>query len=128
MKFCGYHHIGLIVDDADRSLEFYKKLGAVETFNFPFGNEGMYIYLVDFGGGAVVEIIPRGNGGDEAHARFAHIAVATDDARAAYDLAMKAGAVSRTEPADVSLGTLKACIAFVLGPDNEVIEFFEVKS
>jgi lactoylglutathione lyase len=128
MKINGYHHIGLIVDDAEKSLEFYKKLGATETFSFPMGGaDGKKIYLADLGGHAVVEIIPKGNAGDESNARFAHIALATDDAKAAYDLAMKAGAESRTEPRDVKLGSMDACIAFVSGPDKETLEFFQVK-
>jgi lactoylglutathione lyase len=75
----------------------------------------------------VVEIIPRGNGEEEANAHWAHVAIRTDDTRAAYDLAIKAGAVSRTPPQDINLGTMAACNAFVLGPDREVIEFFQVK-
>ena len=127
MKFNGYHHIGLIVDDADKSVEFYKKLGAAVTLSFPMGDSGKTIYLADLGGNAVVEIIPRGLNGDEANARFAHIAVATDDASAAYDLAIKAGAKSQTEPRDVKLGAMDVRIAFVLGPDKETLEFFQVK-
>jgi len=126
MKISGYHHIGLIVDDAQRSLEFYKKLGGVETFSFPYGDSGV-IYLVDVGGHAVVEIIANGNKGEEANARFAHIAFDTDDARAAYELALAAGATPRTAPNDLKLGTMDVCIAFVYGPDKEVIEFFQVK-
>ena len=129
MKIDGYHHIGLIVDDADKSLAFYEKLGAAKTFSFPMGGaEGKNIYLVDIGGHAVIEIVPRGNNGEEANARFAHIALNTDDTKALYDKAMKAGAESRTEPREVSLGTMKACIAFVLGPDKETLEFFQVLS
>ena len=127
MKINGYHHIGLIVDDAEKSLAFYKKLGAVVDFSFPMGDSGKTIYLADVGGHAVVEIIPRGNGGEESNARFAHIAFATDDAKAAYELALSAGAVSRTAPNELKLGTMDVCIAFVLGPDKEVIEFFQVK-
>jgi len=127
MGFNGYHHIGLFVQDSDKSLEFYKKLGGTETFSFTMGNSGKKIYLVDMGGHAVLEIIPNGNGEEEANARFAHIALETGDAKAAYDLAIKIGAVSRTEPNDVKLGTMNACIAFVYGPDKEVIEFFHVK-
>lgn len=128
MKFCGYHHIGLIVEDAQKSLEFYKKLGGVETFSFPMGASGKTIYLVDIGGHAVVELIPNGTGADESNAKFAHIALETDDARAAYDLALSAGAVSRSAPNDGKLGTMGVCTAFVYGPDKEVIEFFEVKA
>ena len=128
MNINGYHHIGLLVKDVDKSLEFYKKLGGVETFSFPMGDSGTKIYLVDIGGHAVVEIIPKGFDEDEANARYAHIALETDDAKAAYDIAIKAGAVSRSVPNDVNLGTMKACTAFVYGPDKEVIEFFEVKA
>jgi lactoylglutathione lyase len=91
------------------------------------GDTGKTIHLVDLGGNAVIEIIPRGNDDTEVGARWAHIAVATDDAREAYTLALKAGAASRSEPGDVLLGTMPVCNAFVTGPDGEVIEFFQVK-
>jgi hypothetical protein len=55
------------------------------------------------------------------------VALRTGDAQAAYDAAIKAGAVSRTAPSDVQLGTMAVRNAFVLGPDNEVIEFFQTK-
>lgn len=128
MKFNGYHHIGLAVADADKSLRFYTEgLGGEVAFSFPMGNTGKTIYLVDLGGNAVVEIIPRGNGETEANAHWAHIALATDDARAAYELALGAGALSQSEPRDVLLNTMAVCNAFVTGPDGEVIEFFQVK-
>ena len=126
--FNGFHHIGLLVKDVDKSLEFYKKLGGVETFSFPMGDSGQKIYLVDIGGHAVVELIPKGFDEDEANARYAHIALETGDAKAAYELAVSAGAAPRSEPAEAGLGTMKVCTAFVYGPDKEVIEFFEVKS
>ncbi|MCL1795249.1 MAG: VOC family protein [Clostridia bacterium] len=128
MRFSGYHHIGLIVDDAEKSLRFYTEgLGGRLQFSFPMSGTDQSIHLVDLGGNAVVEIIPRGNEGSEANARWAHIALATDNARQAYALALEAGALTRSEPKDVSLGAMPACIAFVTGPDGEVIEFFQVK-
>jgi len=126
MKINGYHHLGLGAKDAEKSLEFYKKLGGKVIHSFPMGDSGKTIYLVDMGGNAVVEIIPNGNGQEESNAHWIHAAFRTDDARAAYDLALKAGAVSRTEPKDVKLGSMPAIIAFVYGPDKEVIEFFQV--
>jgi lactoylglutathione lyase len=128
MGFDGFHHIGLWVQDSAKSLDFYTRgLGGKMTFSFPMGDSGKTIYLVDLGDNAVVEIIPRGNGEEERSARWAHIALRTGDARAAYDAAIKAGALSRTAPSDMRLGTMAVCNAFVLGPDNEVIEFFQVK-
>ena len=128
MKYNGFHHIGLVVNDAEKSLDFYTQgLGGKEIFNFPMSNSGKTIYLVDMGDNAVIEIIPRGNLEEEAHARWAHIALCTDDVKAAYETAIKDGAKSRTEPKDVTLGTMEAAVSFVYGPDQEVIEFFQVK-
>ena len=128
MQFNGYHHAGLFVKDAEKSKDFYTKgLGGKVTFSFPMSDSDKTIYLVDLGGNAVIEIIPRGNGEEEVNAHWAHLAVRTDDAKAAYDAAIKAGAVSRSEPKDVNHGTMPARIAFVYGPDKEVIEFFQVK-
>jgi lactoylglutathione lyase len=130
MQFDGYHHAGLWVKDAQKSLEFYTKgLGGKVTWSFPMPDcNDKTIYLVDLGNNAVVEIIPRGNGEEEANAHWAHLALRTGDARAAYDLALKAGAVSRTEPKDITLGSVPVCNAFVYGPDREIIEFFQVKN
>jgi lactoylglutathione lyase len=128
MQFDGYHHIGLLVKDPQKSLDFYTQgLGGKITFSFPMGDSGKTIHLVDLGNNAVIELIPRGSGEEEAGAHWAHIAIRTDDAPGAYDLALKAGAVSRSEPKDNVLGTMPVCNAFVLGPDHEVIEFFQVK-
>jgi lactoylglutathione lyase len=129
MQFDGYHHIGLWVKDAQKSLDFYTKgLGGKVTRSFPMQDSDKTIYLVDLGNNAVIEIIPRGNGEEEANARWAHLAVRTGDARAAYDLALKAGAASRNEPSDKMLGSMDICNAFVYGPDQEIIEFFQVKN
>lgn len=128
MTFQGYHHIGLLVKDAEKSLKFYTEgLGGVITFRFPMGDTGKTIYLVDLGGNSVVEIIPKGTGEREANAHWAHIALSVDDTPAAYELALKAGALSQNKPQDALLGTMAVCNAFVNGPDGEVIEFFQVK-
>lgn len=127
MQFNGYHHIGLWVKDAQKSLDFYTKgLGGKVNHSFPMADTGKTIYLVDLGGNAVIEIIPRGSGEEESNAHWVHVAVRTDDVRAAYEMAVKAGAESRSEPKDIKLGTMSAWNAFVYGPDREVIEFFQV--
>ncbi len=83
MKFDGFHHIGLIVKDVDKSLAFYRDgLGGKVVHSFP-ASRGGTIWLVDLGGNAVVEIIPGGGDAAESNARWAHIAVRTDDVRAA---------------------------------------------
>jgi lactoylglutathione lyase len=128
MQFNGYHHIGLWVKDTQKSLDFYTQgLGGKVTFSFPMpADNSKTIYLVDLGGNAVVEIIPRGNGEEEVNAHWAHVALRSADAKAAYDMAIKAGAVSREAPKELKLGTMSVCNAFVYGPDREVLEFFQV--
>jgi len=128
MQFNGFHHIGLFVKDAQKSLDFYTRgLGGKVTFSFPMPSDtSKIIYLVDLGNNAVIEIIPRGNGEEEINAHWAHVAIRSDDAKAAYEMAIKAGAVSRDEPKKVQLGTMAVCNSFVFGPDREVIEFFQV--
>jgi lactoylglutathione lyase len=127
MKIDGYHHVGVWVKDTQKSLDFYVTgLGGKVTFSFPTADTGKLVYLVDLGNNAVVEIIPRGNGEEEVNPHIAHIALRTDDARAAYNLALKSGAASKSAPEDRMLGTMSVTNAFVLGPDHESIEFFQV--
>jgi lactoylglutathione lyase len=129
MQFNGIHHIGLWVKDPQKSLDFYTKgLGGKVVFSFPMADKPQTINLVDLGNNAVVEIIPRGNGDEEKDAHWAHIALRVDNAKEAYDRAIKAGAVSRSEPRENSLGTMKVINPFVLGPDHEVIELFQIVS
>jgi lactoylglutathione lyase len=127
MRFDGIHHVGLLVKDSQKSLDFYTSgLGGKVVFSFPMSGSDKTIYLVDLGGNAVVELIPRGTGEEEVNAHWAHLAIRTDDAKAAYDRAIKAGAVSRSEPAESKLGTMTVLNPFVYGPDREVIEFFQI--
>ena len=123
----GFHHIGLMVNDVERSLAFYTKgLGGKEIFSFPMSGSDKTIYLVDLGENAVVELIPRGNAQEEVCARWAHIALRCEDARAAYDVAIAAGGRERIAPQDILLGDMPVCNAFVYGPDGEQIELFQV--
>jgi catechol 2,3-dioxygenase-like lactoylglutathione lyase family enzyme len=127
MAVTGYHHIGLWVENLDRSLKFYTEgLGAKEVFSFPMGDSGKRIHMVDVGGGAIVEIIPKGKLNAEANARWAHIAVASTDAKADYERLIEAGATTDSAPEQIVLGgTMKVCNAFVKGPDGETIEVFQ---
>ena len=128
MKFKGYHHVGLAVNDMEKSLDFYTKgLGGTIIHSFTMANTDKLIYLVDLGGNAVVELLPRGYEDEEANARWAHIALLTDDTRTAYDLMLKAGAKPRTEPMESITETSYKCNAFVFGPDGEIIELFQTE-
>ena len=130
MNFKGFHHIGLFSKDTKKSLEFYTKgLGGEIVSSFPLpGDESKWIYLVDLGGNSVIEIIPLGVDEPEERARWAHVCFNTEDVKSAYEAAVAAGAKTRSAPNDVTLGTvMDVTNAFVYGPDDEIIEFFNVK-
>jgi catechol 2,3-dioxygenase-like lactoylglutathione lyase family enzyme len=124
MKINGIHHVGLYVTDEQRSLEFYRdKLGGKVVHSFSIG-ENKNNHLIDLGGGAIVELVPVGAGKAQPPVGWAHIAVAVDDTQAAYDEAIAAGATTWMPPSEMDLGK-KMFLAYVYGPDNEIIEFYQ---
>ena len=127
MKVNGFHHIGLLVTDMEKSLKFYRDdLGGKVVCEFPAGGDGSkMIYMVDMGENSVIELIPTGTGKPESEAHWAHVALLSDDAKAAYEFALSVGAKTQSAPKEVHLGDMHMCIAFVFGPDNEVVEFFQ---
>ena len=120
------HHIGVITADMGRSLRFY--LGAlggeiVHSFEIPNGT----INMVSLGD-AVVELVPMAAlpAAGAPTAGLAHFALTVDDTRAMYETAIAAGArPGMMTPIELPLGTRKAVIAYVLGPDSETIEFYQ---
>ena len=126
MAVNGFHHIALATKDMEKSLAFYVQgLGSTVVHSFPMGDSGKTIYLVDMGNNAVLEIIPRDLEGAEANGRFFHICLTSTDVQADFDKAVAAGATVRTAPKESMLGTMKVCNAFVIGPDDEVIEYLQ---
>ena len=122
----GFHHLALISSDFERSLKFYiEGLGC--TYVRGWGEGQGRIAMVDFGSGHLLEIFARGSGGEQADPRFLHLAIATSDPDAAYEAALKAGAQPVDPPKDVDIQSdpvFPVRIAFVKGPDGEILEFF----
>lgn len=122
----GFHHLALISSDFERSLKFYiEGLGC--TYVRGWGEGQGRIAMVDFGSGHMLEIFARGSGAEQADPRFLHLAIATSDPDAAYEAALKAGAQPVDPPKDVDIQSdpvFPVRIAFVKGPDGEILEFF----
>ena len=120
----GAHHFGLFVTDAARSLAFYRDaLGGTVNHSF-LTEDGRTIYMVDLGGGAVVELIPYGEGRADVAIGWAHIALEVDDVQAAYDACLAAGCESWKVPTVMDIGK-PAHLAYVHGPDGELLEFYK---
>jgi len=123
----GIHHLALASADFDKSMKFYTEgLGFKTVASWGEGNGRAA--LLDIGNGSHFEIFANGTANSQQNERMVHFAFSTDDPDTAYNNAMAAGAVSHIEPKDVSIPAtppLPVRIAFVKGPDGEVLEFFK---
>ena len=125
----GIHHLALYAVDFDKSVKFYTEGLGFEKVT-EWGEGAGRIMLLDIGNGSCFEIFAKANLGEEKDARFWHFAFSTDDPDGAYAKAIAAGAVSHMEPKDVDIPSnpvFPVRIAFVKGPDGELLEFFQVK-
>ena len=106
----GFHHVALRVKDIDTTIAFYEALGC--RLNRTWVRDGSRNCMIDMGGG---------------NPRFEHISFKSSDPDADFAAAVAAGARPRTEPKDVAQGDHHARVAFVYGPDDEIVEFFMAK-
>ncbi len=122
----GFHHIGLKAKDFNKSLAFYQALGMKCIARWE--NASGPIAMLDLGDGGRIELF--GDGGDafSTNGKWVHFALGVADVAAAYEAALAAGAESQSAPRDLDLkadpSDMTIRIAFVKGPDGEVIEFF----
>lgn len=129
IKNAGFHHIALYASDFDRSMKFYVE-GLGCHYVRGWGEGENHIAMLDFGNGALIELFAKGTKKEQENARFMHLAIATTDPDGAYEAALKAGAESVDAPKDATIPAetpFPVRIAFVKGPDGEILEFFHAK-
>lgn len=132
IKGMGFHHIAIRCKDFDKSMQFYASLGCVVAA--AWGTAPNRSAMVDIGDGGRIELFSGGveekTESDTQSGEWLHLALACDDPDAAYKTAIAAGATEKFAPYDALLASeppMPLRIAFVYGPDGEVIEFFHVK-
>ncbi len=127
IKNLGFHHIALKCKDIEKSLAMYKALGMKEIVRWGEGT-GLIIML-DIGDGGRIELFADGSDAYSENGKWQHFAMVADDVDAAYETALAAGFAPltppKTVPLDASPENIAIHIAFVLGPDNEQVEFFK---
>ena len=125
---CGFHHIAIRTSDWDKSIAFYcDGLGFAPKISW--GEVPKRAVMLDTGDGNYLEIFER----DEAptlsgEPNLLHLCLRTDSCTRATETARSAGAIVTVEPKVPDVFTqlgLKTKIAFVQGPDGEIVEFFE---
>ena len=134
----GFHHVAIRAADFDRTIEFYTEgLGCTVRYEFAvpgridraaFIDTGDGRYIEVFGPGSTVQAEGRRRRLDEEPTEGAllHFCLRVADVEASYTRALAAGAVSRVPPRVAALGgtpPAEVQIAFVTGPNGEVIEF-----
>lgn len=136
----GFHHIAIRAVDFDHTIRFYTQgLGFSVRFGFSvpgridraaFIDVGDGRYIEVFGQGSTVQAEGRRRRADEERTEGAllHFCLRVPDVEAAHAKALAAGATARIEPRTATLsgedgGTADVHIAFVNGPNGEVIEF-----
>ena len=127
---CGFHHVAIRTAKWDESIRFYTE-GLGFNQKITWGEAPRRAVMLDTGDGNYLEIFEREaieNGPDDNRASILHFALRADDCEAAVEKARVAGAEVTLEPKVpepfTQLG-LKTKIAFIKGPDGEVVEFFE---
>lgn len=131
VKGLGFHHIALKVKDFKKSYEFYTK-GLGMTPLVAWGEGNGEIQMLDLGDGGILELFAGGSDDLSDNGKWLHFAMCVDDVDAVYASALAAGAKTHIQPKDVELNSrpykMTIRIAFVIGFDNEQLEFFKVVS
>lgn len=140
----GIHHVTVYVEDVERSATFYvKALGFKRVYDWPAGapseagplsEPGVFI---DSGDGSMIALRPVGEQGGDKPMRQG-FTVRAADTKASYERAIASGAGKHqyesggqfvvATPRSVLLRgeqAVTAVVAYVTGPDGEVIGFFQ---
>jgi glyoxylase I family protein len=136
----GFHHVAIRAVDFDESVKFYTE-GLGFRVHFPFSVPGRIdrAAFLDAGDGRFIELFGQGStvqaegrrrlpNEERTEGAMLHFCLKVTDTDASYARAMAAGADSRIEPRSVRLGEdplVEVRIAFVTGPNGEVIEFMQ---
>jgi len=136
----GFHHVAIRAVDFDETIRFYTE-GLGFSMHLPWSVPGRIdrAAFLDAGDGRFVEVFGSGSTvQSEGRRRFPneeptegavlHFCLRVADTDASYARAIGAGAVSRVEPGTRRLSEeplVDVRIAFVVGPNGEVIEFMQ---
>lgn len=128
IKGCGFHHVAIWTGDWEKSLNFYVE-GLGFTSKIAWGEAPSRAVMLDTGDGNYLEIFERDAAKQTVgEANLLHLCLRCDDVEAAVEIARSAGATIKTEavsPETFQKIGIEAKIAFILGPNGEIIEFFE---
>lgn len=137
----GIHHIAIRAKDFDATVRFYTKVlhfHVRHTWSLPQYQLKAAVMLKSADGGTFIEVFDNDAdiaaqgrraalGEEPVQGALLHLCLSVDNAKAAYEAALAAGATSCVKPATLFLGNppLEVHNALVYSPNGEVIEFIE---
>jgi catechol 2,3-dioxygenase-like lactoylglutathione lyase family enzyme len=136
----GFHHVAIRAVDFDATIRFYTE-GLGCRVHFPFSVPGRIdrAAFLDAGDGRFIEVFGQGStvqaegrrrqpNEERTEGAILHFCLRVADTEASYARALAAGAASRLEPVTRRLSDdplVEVRIAFVTGPNGEVIELMQ---
>ena len=136
----GFHHVAIRAVDFDETIRFYTE-GLGFRVHLPFSIPGRIdrAAFLDTGDGRFIEVFGQGSivqaegrrrepNEERTEGALLHFCLKVVDTNAAFARAIAAGASARVEPVTRRLSEdplVEVRIAFVTGPNGEVIEFME---
>ena len=125
----GLAHIGVFLDDIDKSVAFYTDILGFECYHRVDIEENGGITRIAFvkKGTCIIEIVQPGNAGGKADGRVNHIAMQVEDIDAQMAILKQKGIVFETESA-VTLPAIFNGVKYAMfrGPDNERLEIMQL--
>jgi len=123
----GSHHIAIASADFDKSLQFYTEGLGMRPVAF-WGKDEERAALLDIGDGSHIELFANGTVNAQEAEKLVHFAIKTTDPDKAFENALAAGAKEKMPPTTLAIPAnppMPVRIAFVFGPDSEMLEFFQ---
>jgi glyoxylase I family protein len=124
----GFHHVAFKTFDLDKSVAFYEA-GFGYKVHYTWGQAPNRAVMLDVGSGDYIEIFEGGKApGETPEGVLFHFALRFPNTDEVFARAVAAGATVQMEPKDVPIKgdpEVIVRIAFIKGPDNEVIELFQ---
>jgi len=126
IKGCGFQHVAIRVSDWDQSSNFYCD-GMGFKAAVEWGEAPSRAALLDLGDGNYLEMFER-DAQEFVDGNILHFCLRVANCAQAVEIARAAGAqvtLEPTAPGVLANKGLDVVIAFIKGPDGEVIEFFQ---